>query len=43
MEMAREEPNAAFDWTLDWRDTRGMKTARHCIVVALIGLKSQGS
>ena len=39
MEMAREDPDAAFDWALDWRDTGGAEAARHCIGVALIGLK----
>jgi tetratricopeptide (TPR) repeat protein len=39
MEMAREDPDAAFDWALDWRDAGGAEAARHCIGVALIGLK----
>ena len=39
MEMAREDPDAAFDWAMDWRDIGGKEAARHCIGVALIGLK----
>jgi tetratricopeptide (TPR) repeat protein len=39
MEMARTDPDVAFDWALDWRDTGGAEAARHCIGVALIGLK----
>ncbi len=39
MKMTRTDPDAAFDWALDWRDTGGAEAARHCIGVALIGLK----
>jgi len=39
MEMAREDPDAAFDWAMDWRDMGGEEAAQHCIGVALIGLK----
>jgi tetratricopeptide (TPR) repeat protein len=39
MELARKDPDAAFDWAMDWRDMGGDEAARHCIGVALIGLK----
>lgn len=39
MELARKDPDAAFDWAMDWRDMGGDEAARHCIAVALIGLK----
>ena len=39
MDLARKDPDAAFDWAMDWRDMGGDEAARHCIGVALIGLK----
>jgi tetratricopeptide (TPR) repeat protein len=39
MDEARQNPSAAWDDALAWRDTGGGHPAEHCAAVALIGLK----
>ncbi|MBV8653338.1 MAG: tetratricopeptide repeat protein [Alphaproteobacteria bacterium] len=39
MNEARQNPSAAWDDALAWRDTGGGHPAEHCAAVALIGLK----
>lgn len=39
LDRARQDPSAAWDDALAWRDTGGGHPAEHCAAVALIGLK----
>lgn len=42
LSLAQAKPKEAFSAALAWRDNGGGAPARHCIVVALVGLKQYG-
>lgn len=42
LDLAQKKPQTAFDAALIWRDDGGGAPARHCIAVALVGLKHYG-